>query len=259
MAARRKPRTRPELVGDLAKTSRVCKEQVAAVLEAMSAEIKLALSTQGVITVPGLVKIQKKTVSACPTWPAYVEVTLAREMLLGPDAYCEQGLHTYFRSPATNERGHPVCGSCGGDDIGWERLHERDITDIEYAVAQLKTDRWQYGWWCKPFDPEAVQHAHRKGPGGIKDAVRQRVTQSVARVYPMKNGKRQPFRDGAQTPFHGNIIYYGQHATATCCRKCIEVWHGIPRGRALTQEETDYLVEVLMAFIAFRGPELGDA
>ena len=69
-------------------------------------------------------------------------------------------------------------------------------------------------------------------------------------------GPAEPFCDGKQTPFKGNIVYYGRHATATCCRKYIEVWHGIPWGRDLTQQETDYLVELLMAYIAFTLPKV---
>ena len=75
----------------------------------------------------------------------------------------------------------------------------------------------------------------------------------------MKNGKVQPFSDGRQTTDKVgkmNIIHYGQHATATCCRKCIEVWHGITRGRELTEKETDYLAKLLLAYISFKLPEL---
>ena len=179
------------------------------------------------------------------------------ELLPGPDGYCIQGLHTYHESPATNEHGHPVCGACGTDEIDWDRLHARDITDVDYAVAQLTTDRFRHEWWSKDLDADAVRHALRQGPIGIKDAVRKRVLASVGRVYRMKNGKVQPFREGAQTPFRGNVIYYGQHATATCCRKCIETWHGIPRGRELTPVETDYFCELLLAYVFFKLPGLG--
>ena len=48
-----------------------------------------------------------------------------------------------------------------------------------------------------------------KGAIGIKAAVRKRVQDSVGRVYHMDNGTVQPFRDGAQTPFRGNVIYSG--------------------------------------------------
>ncbi len=38
--------------------------------------------------------------------------------------------------------------------------------------------------------------------------------------------------DGRQTPREGNTIFYAQHATASCCRTCIEYWHGIPKNGA---------------------------
>ncbi len=55
--------------------------------------------------------------------------------------------------------------------------------------------------------------------------------------------------DGRQTPMKGHPVFIGQHATATCCRSCLWKWHGIPAGRELTQEEQDYVVEVLMQWI----------
>src|SRR3989454_6847476 len=43
------------------------------------------------------------------------------------------------------------------------------------------------------------------------------------------NGKHQYHRDGYQTQRErsAEIVHYAQHATAACCRKCIEYWHGI--------------------------------
>jgi len=251
------PSTRTNLLAQIAMATGVPKKEVVAILEALSAQIRQGLSTSGTITILGLVKIEKKAVAACPTWPAWVKVTVLPELLPGPDDYCAQGLHTYHESPATNKRGQPICGACGNDRIDWDRLHKRDAVDLEYTIAQLKTDRFRYKWWSKDLDPAAVRHALRKGPVGIREAIRKRVVNSVGRVYRMEDGTVQPFRDGAQTPFHGNIIYYGQHASATCCRKCIEVWHGIPRGRELTQEEMDYLAELLLGYVRFKLPELG--
>ncbi len=62
--------------------------------------------------------------------------------------------------------------------------------------------------------------------------------------------------DGRQTPFTGNLIYYAQHATATCCRKCAEEWHGINRDRPLTKEEINYMVDLIMLYIKKRVPDL---
>ncbi|WP_251023391.1 DUF4186 family protein [Streptomyces sp. ISL-10] len=31
-------------------------------------------------------------------------------------------------------------------------------------------------------------------------------------------------------------VFVAQHATATCCRTCLERWHVVPAGRALDDE-----------------------
>lgn len=55
----------------------------------------------------------------------------------------------------------------------------------------------------------------------------------------------EPAHDGKQTPMRNHPVFIAQHATATCCRGCIEKWHHIPRGRALTEAEVAYLVKVI--------------
>jgi hypothetical protein len=65
-------------------------------------------------------------------------------------------------------------------------------------------------------------------------------------------GKATPFRDGTQTPFAERAEYYAQHATAACCRKCVEEWHGIPQGRALAEEELAYLSSLAVLYLKER-------
>ena len=64
--APKKPLTKTELLTAIAIATEVPKKQVAAVLEALAAEIKTSLSKKGagVIAIPGLVKIEKKQVPA---------------------------------------------------------------------------------------------------------------------------------------------------------------------------------------------------
>ena len=45
-------------------------------------------------------------------------------------------------------------------------------------------------------------------------------------------------------------VFIAQHATATCCRKCLAKWHFIPKGRELTQREIDYIVTILERWLA---------
>jgi hypothetical protein len=58
-----------------------------------------------------------------------------------------------------------------------------------------------------------------------------------------------PKNDGKQTPMRGHPVFIAQHATATCCRKCIQKWHGIEKGRALEEKEVDYVVALIMGWI----------
>ena len=64
----KKPLTKTELLTNIATTTDLPKKQVAAVLEALAVEIKKSLGNKGAgaITIPGLVKIEKKRVAARP-------------------------------------------------------------------------------------------------------------------------------------------------------------------------------------------------
>ena len=65
-AAPKKPLTKTEILANIAAATDLPKKQVAAVLEALAAEIKKSLSNKGAgaITIPGLVKIEKRRVPA---------------------------------------------------------------------------------------------------------------------------------------------------------------------------------------------------
>lgn len=59
----------------------------------------------------------------------------------------------------------------------------------------------------------------------------------------------QPARDGMQTPMKGHPVFIAQHATATCCRRCLASWHQIPAGRPLGQDERAYIAAVLRRWL----------
>ena len=66
----------------------------------------------------------------------------------------------------------------------------------------------------------------------------------TARIAP-----RFPKNDGKQTPMKGHPVFVAQHATATCCRGCIQKWHGIEKGNALTHEEIKFVTDLVMTWI----------
>jgi hypothetical protein len=55
--------------------------------------------------------------------------------------------------------------------------------------------------------------------------------------------------DGKQTPLRGHPVFIAQHATATCCRSCLEKWHGIPRSHDLNAVERDHVAMVLQRWL----------
>ncbi len=162
---------------------------------------------------------------------------------------CDSGLHCFkatAKMTRRNESGR--CRECGVDLIRWERIHRRDLGDIQHTFQSLKNELIRHHFWHKPIDQKAVNHARRKGRKKLRSDVKKRIRKVL--------GAAEPYRDGRQTPMTDNAIYYAQHATASCCRKCTEYWHGIPRGRPLTDQEIDYLAELIYLYIDDRLPNL---
>ena len=90
------------------------------------------------------------------------------------------------------------------------------------------------------------QYIREKGLDTIREHAAQIVRQRLSAAEPKNDGKQTPMR-GAP---HGHPIFLGQHATGTCCRGCLEKWHGIPKGRPLTDAEQAHIVDVLMQWIS---------
>lgn len=80
-----------------------------------------------------------------------------------------------------------------------------------------------------------------KGLDIIKSHAYDFITKRLSK-YPVIN-------DGKQTPTKGHPVFIAEHATATCCRKCLYKWHKIPENRDLTQKEIDYIVNLIMLWI----------
>ena len=63
-----------------------------------------------------------------------------------------------------------------------------------------------------------------------------------------------PANDGRQTPMRGHPVFVAQHATACCCRGCLEKWHAIPRGHELTAAERQHVLAALERWLRARLP-----
>ncbi len=75
------------------------------------------------------------------------------------------------------------------------------------------------------------------------------VRRHAAELFAPRVAPAEPRNDGRQTPYRGHPVFVAQHATATCCRTCLERWHGTPKGRALDADEQRYAVDVMCRWI----------
>ena len=109
---------------------------------------------------------------------------------------------------------------------------------IQDTLARLGHSRFRAS-----FSLSAKDRAYARAKG--RDTIDRHAHEMLAK----RVGPAHPLKDGKQTPYRGHPVFTAQHATATCCRGCIERWHHIPRGQALTDAEVDALARLVMAWI----------
>jgi hypothetical protein len=85
------------------------------------------------------------------------------------------------------------------------------------------------------------QYIRNKGIDTIRQHAIDFIKTRIAPQYPKNDGK--------QTPMKGHPVFIAQHATATCCRGCIQKWHGIKKGKELSDQEIQFLIELIMGWI----------
>ena len=164
---------------------------------------------------------------------------------------CEADLHCFkMTKKLARQNRTGTCRTCGAELVDWSRVHGRDPNDVAFTFEQLRHELVRHYFWHLPFDEKALNHARRKGRVLLREAARHRIETSV--------GRAGMAFDGRQTPREGNTIYYAQHATASCCRTCIEYWHDIPKDRDLTPQEVAYLSTLVVAYLDERLTDLPD-
>lgn len=142
-----------------------------------------------------------------------------------PDAEATQPMGAELHA----ERDHRAkTGHDAGQDDCW----------IAETLERLSHSSFRSSFTLSAHD---VDYARRKGRELIDRHAHEMLTQRVGPAHPCKDGK--------QTPWRGHPVFTAQHATACCCRGCIEKWHHIPRGRALSSEQIDWLARLVMAWI----------
>lgn len=88
-----------------------------------------------------------------------------------------------------------------------------------------------------------------KDRGYIEAKGMEKIEKHAADFIASRIAPARPKNDGNQTPLRGHPVFVAQHATATCCRGCIAKWHGIEKGRDLSNDEQRRLIEIILAWL----------
>ena len=164
---------------------------------------------------------------------------------------CDEGYHCYSKKKTSLRKygEQRVCKECGTDLIDWERIHKNDINDSDFVFEQLRTEIIRHVFWHNQIQVEALYAAYLQG--------KTKTREKAQRLLKSRIGKYNNFMDGRQTPMgKEELINYAQHATATCCRQCLEAWHNIKMEKPMTQQELDFCTDLVMKYISERVPKL---
>ena len=114
-------------------------------------------------------------------------------------------------------------------------MNEKKIDDI---LERLSHSKFRSSFHLKQKERTYIQE---KGFDIIQSHAYDFINKRLAPMHPLHDGK--------QTPMKGHPVFIAQHATATCCRGCLNKWYGIPKNRELTDMEVEYIVKVIMMWI----------
>jgi exodeoxyribonuclease V alpha subunit len=110
--------------------------------------------------------------------------------------------------------------------------------DLDSAFARLARSEFRSRFALNDADRQYVE---QKGMDVIRRHAEDFVLQRLAPA--------QPRNDGRQTPMRGHPVFKAQHATATCCRGCLNKWWGISLGVELPATDQQRVIDLIIAWI----------
>ena len=109
---------------------------------------------------------------------------------------------------------------------------------IEQALDKLEKSRFHSSFH---LTKKEELYLEEKGMDVMRKHAEDFVRQKLAPADPVNDGK--------QTPMHGHPVFKAMHATACCCRGCLNKWYRVPLHRELTESGQQRIVNLLMAWI----------
>lgn len=117
--------------------------------------------------------------------------------------------------------------------------------NVENLLDSLSKSKFRGSFHLNKKMKEYVQE---KGWDKIRSDARDLITKRIAPKNLNNDGKQTPMRQV-------HPVFIAQHATGCCCRGCLEKIHDIKKGYELSNEEIDYVVNVIMMWIQREMPK----
>ena len=112
------------------------------------------------------------------------------------------------------------------------------MASIGEALARLAQSKFRASFGLTAAEREYVT---ARGMEVIRSHTADFVRQKLAPAHPINDGK--------QTPMRGHPVFKAMHATACCCRGCLQKWYQVPEGRELSGVQQEKIVNLLLAWI----------
>lgn len=117
-------------------------------------------------------------------------------------------------------------------------MNENAFKIVDQKLKELSKSTFRTSFKLKPKDIEYIKN---KGLKKIQEHAYIFVKEKLRDISLDK--------DGSQTPTKNHPVFIAQHATACCCRGCLEKWHHIRKDKKLNNNEINYIVSIIMEWI----------
>ncbi|MDI2091565.1 DUF4186 domain-containing protein [Commensalibacter oyaizuii] len=110
--------------------------------------------------------------------------------------------------------------------------------DTNIILSRLKQSAFRSKFTLREKE---IAYLNQQGMDKIMSHAKDFIAQRLAPALPKNDGK--------QTPWKGHPVFIAQHATATCCRGCLEKWHKIIQKQPLDTKQQLYILTIIHEWI----------
>lgn len=112
------------------------------------------------------------------------------------------------------------------------------MATIDETLERLSRSKFRSSFKISKKD---VEYINEKGMDTMRSHARDFVSKKLAPAFPENDGK--------QTAMSGHPVFKAMHATACCCRGCLNKWYSVPLGIELTEDQQERIVNLIVAWI----------